>query len=674
VTRDVRWYLDRLQAMSLAEVAHRSFRAARYPIDQLRMRLGLYARPSVAMRATIAQWRGPDPFYFDRALITTPLGSELREEAEAICAGRRRVLGLGWIDFPRDGWHYEPSARSYWPRVDAGRVVAAAPKHFDPRLTWELNRGHEWVVLARCYAATHERRFLDQLVAELPSWRRANPVGVGINWTSAMEAAIRVHSLVWCAGFLRGTASSVLPTLAEMIYEHTIFIADHRSYFSSANNHLIVELSGLVVATLALGGELASLHEPALARLRSELDRQVFPDGVNAEMATHYHVFVLEALLLVAYLLRAHTLLSLGLCAVIKRMADYVAAIRCDDGTLLQQGDNDDGCILGFVRTRHADQLLAAAAALAARPRVTERTGSDMLEGAFWITGGARASRVEPPPPRSRHFVHGGQVVLRSRRLLATLDAGPFGFGSLAAHAHCDALSITVAIDGRRLVVDRGTYRYNGDLRERDLYRLTAAHNTAQVGALEQAAPAGAFLWSRQPRSTIHRCELGDRGDIVQASHDGFPGWSYRRTLVHRHGVLAIIDELDGQAPADRVFSRYHFAPELVVATLSDSVSRIEHAGSAVAWLYSGATSARVIESPHSDTYAASTLAPTLELCATSECPLMLVIAPADVPLVGSIEGLADFASAHGVHFPDRGLARDIHNSQSQGSTPAVFA
>ncbi|HSD87562.1 MAG TPA: alginate lyase family protein, partial [Kofleriaceae bacterium] len=630
---DVCWYLDRLQAMSLAEVAHRSFRAARYPVDQLRMRMGVYARPSSAMRAHIAQWRGPEPFYFDRALISTPLSPELREEIDAICAGRRRVLGLGWIDFPRDGWHYEPSARSYWPRIDAGRVVAAAPEHFDPRLTWEMNRGHEWVVLARCFAATHEPRFLDQLVRELASWRQANPVGIGINWTSAMEAAIRVHSLVWCAGFLRGTAA-VLPTLGEMIYEHAIFIADHRSYFSSANNHLLVELSALIVAALALGGELASLHEPALARLRSELERQVFPDGVNAEMATHYHVFVLEALLLVAYLLRAHSMLSPDLCAVIKRMADYVAAIRCDDGALLQQGDNDDGCILAFLRTRHADQLLAAAAALSAGSRSRERTRSAMLEGAFWMTGGTRSSQFESPPPRSRHFAHGGQVVLRSRRLLATLDAGPFGFGSLAAHAHCDALSISVAIDGRRLVVDRGTYRYNGDLRERDRFRLTAAHNTAQVGTLEQAAPAGAFLWSRQPRCTIERCELTDHGDLVQATHDGFPGWVYRRTLLHQHGVLAIIDELEGQGAADRAFSRYHFAPELVVTTLSGSVSHVERGGAAVAWLFSGATSARVIESPHSDTYAASTPAPTLELSSTSECPLMLVIASADAPLV----------------------------------------
>lgn len=615
------------------------------------MRTGLYARPSSAMRAHIARWRGPEPFYFDRELITAPVSRELRDEADAICAGKRCVLGLGWIELPEDGWHFEPSANGFWPRVDAGRVVASAPRHFDPRLTWEMNRGHEWVVLARCHAATGDLPFLEQLIKELASWRSANPVGTGINWTSAMEAAIRIHSLVWCAGFLRETPA-VLPTLADMIYEHTIFVADHRSYFSSANNHLIVELSALIVAGLTVGGELAGLYAPALARLHVELGRQVFPDGVNAEMATHYHLFVLEALLLVAFLQRAHSTVSVELRTVIQRMADYVAAIRCDDGTLLQQGDNDDGCILGLLRTRHADQLLASVATLRPSPmREREQMLATPFEGAFWISGGAGAPPIERPPPRSRHFVHSDQIVLRSRRLLATLDAGPFGFGSLAAHAHCDALSISIAVDGRRLVVDRGTYRYNGDLRERDRFRLTAAHNTAQIGSLEQASPAGAFLWSRQPRCTVHRCDLTDRGDIVQATHDGFPGWSHRRTLLHRDGVLAIIDELDGDGLVDRITSRYHFAPELDIATISSSVFRATLGEQPLACLVSTATSTRVIESPHSDTYGASTRAPTVELSATSECPLVIVIAPADVPLVESIEQLVELASAHGVRL-----------------------
>jgi hypothetical protein len=657
VSHELRWYLNRLRAMSVAEIAHRSYRAARFPIDKIRMRTGRFARPSAAMRAHRNHWQGPEPFYFDRALTSTPVSPGLRAEAEAICAGKRRVLGLGWIDFPPDGWHYDPRAKDHWPRVDAARVRRAAPAHLDPRLTWELNRGHEWVVLARVYASTREPRFLEQLARDLASWRKANPLGFGINWNSAMEAGIRVHSLVWCAGFLRGTATDLLPELATAIYEHTTFVAEHRSYFSSANNHAIVELSAMIVAALTLGGTLQSLHEPALARLTSELDRQVFADGVSAEIATHYHAFVLESLVLVAYLQRAHGMPSPGLEAVIQRMADYLRAIRCDDGSLLQQGDNDDGCILAFLRTQHAEQLLCAAAALGARPRRPDPEPPSPCEGAFWLTGGATPVRIEAPPARSRRFVDSGQVVLRSPRLLASFDAGPFGFGRLAAHAHCDALSIMLAVDGRRILVDRGTYIYDGDLRERERYRAIAAHNTAQIGSLEQATPAGPFLWSRQPTLAVHRCDLTEEGDIVQASHDGFSGWSHRRTLVHRHGVLVIIDEFQGARSPDQVISRYHFAPELGIVALSRSRFRVEHGKSPRAWLLSNAGSADVISTPHSDTYASSTPALTIELRGRTSGPaLITAMAPADLPQEASIAALAEFAAAHGVQFSAREL------------------
>jgi len=627
VLDELRWYLSRSQAMSATELAYRGYRAARYPVDRLRMRTRRYARPSPQMRAVIAAWRGPEPFYAYE-LITAALSPAQLVEADAICAGRRPVLGLGWIDLPPDGWHYEPRARGFWPRVPAARVVKAAPAHYDPRLTWELSRGHDWVALARAHAATREPRFIDRLARELLSWRASNPLGIGINWASAMEAAIRIHSLVWCAGLVSGT-SVPAPLLAEMIYEHAVIVADHRARFSSANNHAIVELSALVVAALALGGDLARLHAPALAQLCAEVERQVGADGVDAEMATHYHVFVLEALVLVAHLQRAHASPSPPLEVAIRRMVDYLAAIRCDDGSLLQQGDSDDGCILGLWRARHAEQVLAA----------------------------ARVS-IAPvvPPARSRLFANAGQVVLRGSRLHVALDAGPFGFGTLAAHAHCDALAIALAVDGRRVLVDRGTYRYNGDAEARHHYRCTAAHNTLQVGTLEQAEAAGPFLWARRPAVTLERCELTRRGDIVVAHHDGFPGWVHRRTLVHHGDLLAILDEAVGTGAPARVTSRYHVAPALAI-TRADLGVRVEHDHAPLAWLVSSGRHARIVTAEHSDTYASRTEALTLELVDTSERPLLAVIAPADVQRQPAIAALARFAADRGVQLPVGALA-----------------
>jgi hypothetical protein len=552
MTRGAAWYWRRLQAMSFDEVLRRSWRAARYPIEQARMRAGRYPRVPRTVAAELARWDGPKLFYPPPAV---PPADDVRR----IVHGERRVLGLGWLALPDPPWHVEPAAGASWPLVAAATVIAAAPAHFDPRLTWEFNRGHEWVVLATAGE-------IDRLAEELASWRAHNPIGIGINWASPMEAAIRLHSFAWVAAALRDSSDRGLRSaLGPMMYEHAMFVADHLSFGSSANNHLIVELSGLIIAARVLA--LAALHRRAIRQLEAEVARQVHTDGVDAEMATHYHAFVLEALQLVAHLERVHGEPRPTLERTIAGMTRYLEAIRCGDGSVLEQGDHDDGRIVPlFVPPTNA-----------------------------------------AAPAASHRFEASGQIVLRSARLLVTFDAGPFGFGSLAAHAHCDALAINVAFDGRPVLVDRGTFRYNGDSEARDRYRMTAAHNTVQVDHREQGETAGGFLWSRQPRVLIDRCSLSRDGDLVIAHHDGFSPSIHRRTLLHADGVLVAIDEVDERATA-----RLHLAPGIDPDDLH-------------MWAPSAPARRRT---KHSSRYGAEETAWTLELPIQPGRPHILILTP----------------------------------------------
>lgn len=614
---DARWWLDRLRAMSLGEVVHRGVRLARYPLHCAEARIGVYGRPS---RELLARWRGPETFAFSPETARAAIAIDLLEIAEGLLVGRQTVLGLGELALPDEPWHYEPRARGAWPMVDAARVVAAAPEGFDPRTTWELNRGHGWVVLARAYAATRDARFRGRLVDELQSWRRRNPIGVGINWVSAMEAAIRCHAFAWIAALLRGDPEDGLwRLLAELLHQHAAFVARNLSRFSSANNHLIVELSGLVVAGRALGVDAwrARVHE-----LADEAERQTYADGVNVEMATHYHAFVLEALLLVAWLERAHGAPAARIEQVIARMAAYLDAITLRSGAVLEQGDHDDGKIVPLF---DAGQLLAAAAALAPGAR-----DAHAGEGARLLCDGAPG--VRPQAARSRRFADAGQVVVRGPRLHATLDAGPFGFGALAAHAHCDALAVSLAFDDRPLLVERGTYRYNGDRALRDRYRATAAHNTVQVGDREQGDAAGAFLWTRKPATAIEHCALEPARDLVRASHDGFAPARHVRSVLRIRDTLAVIDELAGASAP--VVARWHLAPEAAILELHPGWVIIDDGGAAPRWLWLGCDDqplrATATVTLHSARYLAQEPASSLEVVRPAGGKRLVMIAGPD--------------------------------------------
>ncbi len=649
----VAWWVHRLRAMSLAEVAHRTKRLARHPLEVAQMRTGRYAAPSPAVRAHLDAWTGPAAFYFSAQRARLAISPALLATADAICDGKVDVLGLGPITVPRDPWHHEPRTGGTWPMLASARILRAPPPGFDARLTWELNRGHAWVVLARAHAATGTRRYRDELLRQLVSWIQHNPVGVGINWASALEAALRIHTLAWTAGFLRSSAPELLPTIAHALHTHAVFVADHLSEHSSANNHLLVELSGLVVAGRVLGSD--ELHAtwvaPALARLDSELVRQTLPGGVNAEMATHYHAFVLEAMLLVAWLERAHGTPRPRLEIVIAAMAIYLDALCCENGGVLGQGDSDDGAVLPWFARDAEKQLVAAAAALRT-PHPPAHEPAPDLEGAYWITGGAaRAPAPVPVQMTSHRFGASGQVVLRSPRVHLAFDAGPFGLGPLAAHAHCDALAIYVALDGQRVLVDRGTYRYNGDDAARDAYRLTAAHSTVQVGTRDQATPRGPFLWSRQPNVVLERCELRDI-DLVQGTHDGFLPIQHRRALVRTGDVVVVIDTLVGARGGAPAVARFHFAPELAIAqrpTTGGTWLDVTRDGRPIAVLWTDATGVRIAEWSHSPAYGAQLPAPTSEH-ALADRALVTAIAPADVPPDAIAVAITTARARAGVH------------------------
>ncbi len=538
------WYAQRLRAMSVGEVAHRVYRTARYPLDRARMQLGLYARVPSELR----DWRGPKRFYFDDSRAPS---AAVLEYVERVLDGKRSVLGLGWIDVPRDAWHLEPSRGVEWPRMPAARVLRSA-EGLDARLTWELNRGHEWVILAR----VGDARCNAELFAQLASWREHNPIGIGINWASPMEAAIRIHTLAWVAGFLRGEP---LGEIAAMIYTHAAFVRRNLSHHSSANNHLLVELSALAVAERVLWDR---PNVDALDELGRELQRQTYPDGVNAEMATHYHEFVLEAVRLVLALEPRDDLKDIA-----SRMERYVDALTCADGHVLHHGDNDDGKIVSLLHLE--DGWL---------PRVTV-----------------------PAVETSRAFEDSGQIVLRSAAIVASFDAGSVGLGALAAHAHCDSLALNIALNGQPLFVERGTFRYNGDAAARERYRCTAAHNTIQLGDEEHATPAGPFLWHEKPAVVIERCELAPERDLVVAAMKGL-----RRTILRVGDCLAVVDTGPGA-----ITTRWHVAPKL----------RVERSGNTFAigkaWCWTQ-QDARVVEWAHSSMYASEETAQTIEIRGTN--------------------------------------------------------
>jgi hypothetical protein len=494
----------------------------------------------------------------------------LLRTADEILAGRWDVLGVTRQDMAAPDWFLDPLSGRRAPQAE----YCFSINHRNENVTgnvkqvWELSRHHHLTVLAGAYALTGDRRYAERAGSHLQSWWQENPFLSGIHWTSGIELGIRLISWVWTRRLLDGWDEvqglfEQNELARKQIWWHQTYLSGFRSRGSSANNHVVAEAAGQLVAALAFPWfeESTAWADESASLLRQELASNTFPSGVNRELAFDYHGLVAE-LGLIASVEAEHAGRPLpdatgrSLC----RMLDVAAA--CLDSGLRapRQGDSDEGraLVIGSPESNRWEALLALGQALFGAPEWWPPAQPGI---ASTLLSALARRRPTPDRPARRpwHFDDAGITIFRSEpadgpEIWCRCDSGPHGFLSIAAHAHADALSIEVRHDGTEILTDPGTYCYSSDPPFRRYFRSTIGHNTLEVRGQDQSTSGGPTMWIRHAESRLTSLDSspdGDEGRWV-AEHYGYrtldPPVTHRRTVEFqgKQRFIEITDEVDG--------------------------------------------------------------------------------------------------------------------------------
>lgn len=596
------WYFHRLRSMSPPEWRWRL--AGRRLVAHER---AWAAAGSTAPRLTDAQQtRWYETFiqaegyrFFFMAEEAPALRRQLREhfplavqstvrQAESLLSG---VITLFQQTLPLDDpvqWGRDPRTRRDWPAIFYADIdIRDSATVGGVKWVWELNRHHHLVTLGKAYFLTDDERYARAVVAQLDSWLAANPPLIGVNWTSALELAVRLLNWLWALHLIR-PVSALTPTLFGRIMQsmqaQAAYIERHLSAFSSANNHLVGEAAGLAGVGLCCHWlpEAASWRAQGLAILEREIGLQITEDGVSAEQAMAYLAFVLDFNLHTWQLahLNGHTLPAIW-PARLRAAADFMRHCLDEGGHLPTIGDSDDAWVVRSDDRPEANNyhaLLASAAAILAEPAF--KTGITWDEKSHWLLGAAGRAAFEALPEvveaalPSRLFAVGGYAVMRAPGRIAVADVGPLGYLSLAAHGHADALSLWLSLAGRPMLVDPGAYAYQEGGAWRRYLRSTAAHNTVVVDGQDQSVMLGVFLWGRQATTRVLHWQSAPAYDCLVAEHDGYAsrGVTHRRHwLFYKPDWLLVVDVLSGHR-AHRVEQWWHFPPDCEIRVESDTI------------------------------------------------------------------------------------------------------
>jgi hypothetical protein len=293
---------------------------------------------------------------------------------------------------------------------------------------------------------------------------------------------------VWALVLLRKNCTEPQLVLASL-YHHAWWIEKRLSIYSSLGNHTICESVGLVFAGAVFGesNEGKAWLSTGIRMLDQELVHQILSDGGPAEQSINYHRFVLDLYWLTIDFLESNHFFD---CSAWKPRLlageGFFHALLDASGKPSSIGDSDDGHAIA--------------------PGISPKRGTPVSNSETSVT-----------------FPDTGYTVIRKpNHFLLTFDHGPLGMAPLYNHGHADALSITLSVNGEKLLIDPGTYRYNGVPEWRRYFKGTRAHNTVTIDGQDQAIQETGFIWSHPYTTKLVRRDQTEGGLELEAWHDGY--------------------------------------------------------------------------------------------------------------------------------------------------------
>jgi len=564
------WYFNRLLAMSVLEIFIRIFRF-------FRTRYWLVKRP---LTTSIKH----KPILYKKVYdFNNYISEEIILEADKYLLGEYNMLSIQYTE-KKIFWH-----RDFLSKKNATKSYSLLMNYKnyklygDARNIWEKNRHHHLVILGLAYAFTKNAKYSDEIYKQIQSWIDDNSFLDGINWSSSLELGIRLISWVWIYRLIAGSDAHLKlfsngSHLFNVIYSHQWLIRKNYSIGSSANNHLIGEISGLYISSLVwpIYTESEKWNKWSQSILEREIIKQHYNSGINKEQAYDYQLFSIEFLLLALFESNNNKPFSAQYSSYLSNAIKSIIHLTDIGYNMPRYGDSDNGYVLRLypLKKQRINWIYYLSNSLLnTNLPLNNKNNIDLYSKLFSVKENSHQfTSIKKLIYNPEKIKDSGIYILSNKRnqsdeIFCLFDAGPLGYLKTAAHGHADSLSFVLSIGGVPFIIDTGTYKYyNNEKKWREYFRGTKSHNTISVDSCDQSEQRGPFLWSKKANILNVHYQVKKNGGIVEASHDGYKhlfGKPIHKRMINLNGNQFLIkDSVEGRGDHLIEF-RLHFHPNL---------------------------------------------------------------------------------------------------------------
>ncbi len=326
-----------------------------------------------------------------------------------------------------------------------------------------------------------------------------------------------------------------------------------RQYHKSGHNWTTMEMNGLALAGLSFPEFKVSddWADYALKTMTTEINRQVYPDGLQTELSTKTQWVALQRFeSLASNFQKAGRKISDEYLQRIEEMYNYLAYCMRPDGYQPINSDAD--------RENLRERVLIAA----------EKLNRPDWE---WVATNGESGR-EPNQRPSITFPWAGIHITRSgwdeNAHWSFFDFGAYGTG----HQHRDKLHLSISAYGKDLLVDGGRFTHEDYFSFdpkiwRGYFRSSFSHNVLLVnGKGQNAGPKVASAPLINGLNYLH----GENYDYAYGTFkEGFEGdevdITHSRSVLYIHDLCWVVMDLVETSQPINIEALWHFAPELPV-------------------------------------------------------------------------------------------------------------
>lgn len=446
--------------------------------------------------------------------IHAPINNATKEMADnALQHHFKPHKGYGFFDYGKDiNWQH-------WPVKDN-------------EVRWQLHRVKWWQSLALVYYSTKDERYAKEWMLEFLDWAKKNPLGLSADndrfaWRP-LEISDRIQNLVPTFNLFLKSPNMTPGFLMDFLKSYHQQANHLNSNFAKEGNHRLFEAQRTLFAGVSFPEfkNAPNWRKNGIDVLNTEIQKQVYPDGVQFELSPVYHVAAID-IFLKAY-----------------RAAQSAHMENEFPESYKKTVENMIMANISFTFPDYNPPMFGDSWIINKKNRIKQYQSwlevfpqNTTIE--YFATEGKKGKL---PSYLSKGLTSAGFYTFRngwtSPSTIMILKASPPG----EFHAQPDNGTFELWVNGRNFTPDPGVFVYSGDaevMALRNWYRQTKVHQTLTLNNENMLIT----------KATLNKWETSDNLDILTFSNPSYTDLNHQRTVLFiDKKYFLIIDKAIGKA------------------------------------------------------------------------------------------------------------------------------